>query len=955
MNHLNDISKVYLQNVASQETQEEGYKPIDKKKESAMYRRAGNLARTSLSSRGKEKEEAQDKSSKIVSAISRQKENERFAKMGDEKARDNYKEEVEQVDENVATGKARRAKFGGIAQRVGSGEAVSNQEKSDRFAKSVAAKKAALKAAGDAAHKAASDKGMSPAEAEMRRKAAERKAARAKKRQMGEALDPVGQEDADVDNDGKKNTKTDKYLLKRRKAIGKAIATRKEETEITEIHVQAHTPHEVPTKDLKGLVKKAVKRIDADVDGDVDTSDPKETEMGEFVPTADGKGKLKTKVQREGFSNWRQDLTEIITDDGEESKPIKEKKVNNKIVINPQLKESVEQLGGELISIEEVELDEEALVEFAVDSLYEEFLEEGYDEDTIEEVIESAIREATVTYGHDTRKPKTSAQRADDRVSAVARFARAKIKKYAKKAVVGGARAVAKGATKLANKVERDNPNTFSGKKKPRSASPYRGQGVGRKEKVGATSTAAPAATKTPKSSRSTAQKSQSAKTKAKKNKLDDLLSSIRNEAVDTSEYKKIAKEPAPKDDKKLAYQFKDNKRRQRDLKKLARLVRHADGQKRNPAMYNSYEPEGQLVDEGIGMTMANAIGNPPALSKRMKLKQALLNREINKETAKNKKRKFSGKAAVSEEETPAERLDRISREKVAAQKAVADAKKKEREDSAAAFQAHKKEVLAKGDRPVDALDSWQKKKMKKEEVEHLDEMPYQVMGSPDGKKEKKIGKPVKSKKYADARASELADTHKATGGKYRSQYVEDVEQVDEKLNMKKEKMGDVIKDFYKSDAPQFKGKSKEKRREMAIAAKLTAERGGKKLGEGATETSMSPQELQLQKRKTQIDLMISRKRRQALDKQGKEGSVSESAEDRLRDQRMERGGVDGNTRYDRPPAKKATNAELGIGPGKTAVQKQLEKKYGKGASAMDIVKAEIRAKHGKGAITDKK
>ena len=38
--------------------------------------------------------------------------------------------------------------------------------------------------------------------------------------------------------------------------------------------------------------------------------------------------------------------------------------------------------------------------------------------------------------------------------------------------------------------------------------------------------------------------------------------------------------------------------------------------------------------------------------------------------------------------------------------------------------------------------------------------------------------------------------------------------------------MGDVVKDFYKSDAPQFKGRSKEKRREMAIAAKLTAERG---------------------------------------------------------------------------------------------------------------------------------
>ena len=44
----------------------------------------------------------------------------------------------------------------------------------------------------------------------------------------GKGLDPVGQEDADVDNDGDKD-KSDKYLMKRRGAIGNAIATRKEE------------------------------------------------------------------------------------------------------------------------------------------------------------------------------------------------------------------------------------------------------------------------------------------------------------------------------------------------------------------------------------------------------------------------------------------------------------------------------------------------------------------------------------------------------------------------------------------------------------------------------------------------------------------------------------------------------------------------------------------------------
>jgi len=41
------------------------------------------------------------------------------------------------------------------------------------------------------------------------------------------------------------------------------------------------------------------------------------------------------------------------------------------------------------------------------------------------------------------------------------------------------------------------------------------------------------------------------------------------------------------------------------------------------------------------------------------------------------------------------------------------------------------------------------------------------------------------------------------------------------------------IDDFQKSDAPQFKGKSKKERRDMAIAAYLTAKRGGKPQEEG--------------------------------------------------------------------------------------------------------------------------
>ena len=41
--------------------------------------------------------------------------------------------------------------------------------------------------------------------------------------------------------------------------------------------------------------------------------------------------------------------------------------------------------------------------------------------------------------------------------------------------------------------------------------------------------------------------------------------------------------------------------------------------------------------------------------------------------------------------------------------------------------------------------------------------------------------------------------------------------------------MGDWIKDFQNSDNPKFKGKSQEKRREMAIAAYLEAKRNRRK------------------------------------------------------------------------------------------------------------------------------
>ena len=60
---------------------------------------------------------------------------------------------------------------------------------------------------------------------------------------------------------------------------------------------------------LKKLSSKATKRVDADVDGDVDSADMKTPETGEFIPSSDGKKKIKTKVRFEQ-SDWRSELGE---------------------------------------------------------------------------------------------------------------------------------------------------------------------------------------------------------------------------------------------------------------------------------------------------------------------------------------------------------------------------------------------------------------------------------------------------------------------------------------------------------------------------------------------------------------------------------------------------------------------------------------------------------------------
>jgi hypothetical protein len=173
-----------------------------------------------------------------------------------------------------------------------------------------------------------------------------------------EALDPVGQEDADIDNDGDTD-KTDKYLHNRRKAVGKAI---------------------------------------------------------------------KKKNVKEGFSDWRGDLSEVIGDVKKNNKSedvkVTEREITNKIKINPSLGEAVEELGGILLEMVEIEdadciLDDlsesevfllsDKLIEEVVEEFFFECIQEGYNVEEIENVLVESIdvsaallTEAKVTLGHDT-------------------------------------------------------------------------------------------------------------------------------------------------------------------------------------------------------------------------------------------------------------------------------------------------------------------------------------------------------------------------------------------------------------------------------------------------------------------------------------------------------------------------------------------------------------------------
>lgn len=121
---------------------------------------------------------------------------------------------------------------------------------------------------------------------------------------------------------------------------------------------------ESPAKEYRGSVHNAIQRKKGKKPDGQDTSSVKES-----------------------FSNWREDLIEVadILDNQQGQKKISEKKVNNKIKINPDIKETASLLGGKVLDIQDIT---EEYLEESVNIAAEYFYQSGLNEWGLELVIE---------------------------------------------------------------------------------------------------------------------------------------------------------------------------------------------------------------------------------------------------------------------------------------------------------------------------------------------------------------------------------------------------------------------------------------------------------------------------------------------------------------------------------------------------------------------------------------
>ena len=631
--HLNDISKVYLDQVAEKKKDdsyletdmkkrqannekarkelakgpqmknphfesvevEEGYKEISFDKHQKMYNRYKNLSKAAMKDARDSGEASGDnrrKMGKMSAVLDKSSENLRKKQTkGELTGRGPRKEEVE-LDENRRASRA-------------AGGFVDDSKKQTDPSK-------------------AGFTGISGSIKDIMRQNKEIEA-RNKAKSKTEALDPVGKEDGDVNNDGKKDS-SDKYLMKRREAIAKAIKKKVKTEEVEQVDEAKADAGLTPLQKIRKRNKayampgekagdqtsnrrserasargekkergakkdthltlrhvggpykadnyaRAMSRVEEVEQVDEITAsmgrrakeynkkkeqdafmarqkahqdkmknDPEyaakrrkidaaaSSRMGKGNPMYDSS--VNTRVKTESFSDWRTELSEVIGDTDvkkkSETPKIKEGSVNNasKIKINPEIKEEVEEIGGTLLEM--VEIDE---MDYILESVYDELIEEGFTEEDVEFGIEqalvqdleevtspSAVASAKMRSGNgnpkrdagaearsrmniSSSKPsqETKKQSFKDRLKSAAKNAIVGAGRAVDSAIVGAGRAVGsmmqkkaqaqKSVGKVGSYVDRAKKLARQGYEQGRGPvekkTTYRGAGVGRKEKIG--------------------------------------------------------------------------------------------------------------------------------------------------------------------------------------------------------------------------------------------------------------------------------------------------------------------------------------------------------------------------------------------------------------------------------------------------------------------------------------
>lgn len=176
--------------------------------------------------------------------------------------------------------------------------------------------------------------------------------------------DEPGKAKKDYDGDGKVESGAKEYRGVIHNKIQQKKGGKPDGKDTSNVKEGMSTDIEDPN-DLKKAVAKAVKRVDTNVSGDVNKKDKSMGEFGEFVPSADGKKKVVTKIAavKEEFSNWREDLNSSEEDQNVDTIKEMPRGKKNKVKFNPEvaIENLVTEKGGEILEVKEVDLQEKGM------------------------------------------------------------------------------------------------------------------------------------------------------------------------------------------------------------------------------------------------------------------------------------------------------------------------------------------------------------------------------------------------------------------------------------------------------------------------------------------------------------------------------------------------------------------------------------------------------------------